>query len=107
MKWRKDAREGIVVAGGNGEGGNLDQLSLPAGLIVDDLGQVYVVDFDHNRVMRWREGKEKGEIVVGGNGEGDQSNQLNGASGLFFDDEENLYVVDDGNDRVQKFEIIL
>ncbi|CAF1474092.1 unnamed protein product [Adineta steineri] len=102
MKWRKDAKEGTIVAGGN-----LNQLSLPAGLIVDDLGQIYVVDFDHNRVMRWREGKEKGEIVVGGNGEGDQSNQLNGASGLFFDEEENLYVVDDGNDRVQKFEIIL
>ncbi|CAF4029967.1 unnamed protein product, partial [Adineta steineri] len=107
MKWIKDAKEGKIVAGGNGQGKNLNQLSDPAGVIVNDLGQIYVADSGNDRIMRWCEGKEEGEIVVGGNGEGIQSNQLYSPRGLSFDDEGNLYVVDRGNHRVQKFEIIL
>ncbi|CAF0933792.1 unnamed protein product [Adineta steineri] len=107
MKWRKDAKEGIVVAGGNGYGGNLSQLLSPQGIIVDDLGQIYVTDGGNHRVMRWCEGKEEGEIVVGGNGGGIQSNQLNDPIGLSFDNEGNLYVADHFNYRIQRFEIIL
>ncbi|CAF1385415.1 unnamed protein product [Adineta steineri] len=107
MKWRKDAEEGRIVAGGNGTGINLNQLYSPEGVIVDDLGQIYVADRENHRIMRWYEGKEEGEIVVGGNGKGNQSNQLNYPRGLSFDDEENLYVSDDYNHRIQKFEIIL
>ncbi|CAF1260802.1 unnamed protein product [Adineta steineri] len=107
MKWRKDAKEGTVVAGGNGKGANLTQLSEPAGVIVDDLGQIYVADWGNNRVMRWCEGKEEGEIVVGGNGQGNQSNQLSFPCGLSFGDEGSLYVTDNRNHRIQKFEIIL
>ncbi|CAF4432559.1 unnamed protein product, partial [Adineta steineri] len=106
MKWRKDAKEGIVVAGGNGKGGNLNQLSSPEGVIVDDLGQIYVADVGNHRVMRWCEREEEDEIVVGGNGEGNQSNQFNQPRDLSFDDEGNLYVVDCRNHRIQKFEII-
>ncbi|CAF1543945.1 unnamed protein product [Adineta steineri] len=107
MKWRKDAKEGAVVAGGNGQGRNLNQLSNPQGLFVDDLGQIYVADSGNHRIMRWCEGKEEGEIIVGGNGPGNQSNQLNCPCGLCFDDEENLYVADFNNHRIQKFEILL
>ncbi|CAF0884335.1 unnamed protein product [Adineta steineri] len=107
MKWKKDAEEGTIVAGGNDYGGNLNQLSYPQGVIVDDLGQIYVADYWNHRVMRWCEGKKEGEIVVGGNGEGSQSNQFNGPRDLSFDDEGNLYVVDYYNNRIQKFEIIL
>ncbi|CAF4189199.1 unnamed protein product, partial [Adineta steineri] len=108
MKWRKDAKEGTVLAGGNGQGRNLNQLSSPQGVIFDDLGQIYVADFENHRIMRWHEGKEEGEIVVGGNSkEGNQSNQLNGPLGISFDDERNLYVADCSNHRIQKFEIIV
>ncbi|CAF4384033.1 unnamed protein product, partial [Adineta steineri] len=74
------------------------------GVIVDDLGQIYVADGGNDRIMRWCEGDEEGEIVVGGNGWGNQSNQLKGPIGLSFDNEENLYVVDSQNHRVQKYE---
>ncbi|CAF1368023.1 unnamed protein product [Adineta steineri] len=107
MKWRKDATEETIVAGGNGEGRNLNQLSYPEGIIVDDLGQIYVIDGGNHRVMRWYQGKEEGEIVVGGNGQGDESNQLNHPTGLSFDNEGNLYVADHFNHRIQKFEIVL
>ncbi|CAF3971263.1 unnamed protein product, partial [Adineta steineri] len=100
-------REGIVVAGGNGQGANLNQLFFLEGVIVDDLGQIYVADLGNHRIMRWCEGKNEGEIVVGGNGEGNQSNQLNSPTGLSFDDEGNLYVANFRNHRIEKFEIIL
>ncbi|CAF1471119.1 unnamed protein product [Adineta ricciae] len=37
-------KEGKLVAGGNGEGNHLNQLKYPNGIIVDDKGQIYVVD---------------------------------------------------------------
>ncbi|CAF1540451.1 unnamed protein product [Adineta steineri] len=107
MKWRKDAKEGIVVAGGNGQGKDLNQLSYPRGVIVDDLGQIYVADWGNHRIMRWCDGEEEGEIVVGGNGKGNQPNQLNNPYGLSFDNDGNLYIVDGWNHRIQKFDIVL
>ncbi|CAF1122436.1 unnamed protein product [Adineta steineri] len=107
VKWRKDAKEGRVVAGGNSQGRNLNQLSYPSGVIVDHFGQIYVADCMNDRVVRWCEGKQEGEIVVGGNGEGNQLNQLKHPCSLSFDDEGNLYVADTGNHRIEKFEIIL
>ncbi|CAF4038567.1 unnamed protein product [Adineta steineri] len=101
-KWRKDAKEGKVVAGGNGEGGNLSQLFKPQGIIVDHLSQIYVADWGNNRVMRWCKEKRTGEIIVGGFGSGNDTNQLNGPMGLCFDSEGNLYVADSGNHRIEK-----
>jgi sugar lactone lactonase YvrE len=105
MKWVKGAKEGIVVAGGQGEGNNLTQLSYPAGVIVDYWGNVYVADSNNHRTMRWSPGSSEGSIVVGGNGQGQQSNQLNNPRGISFDRQGNLYVVNERNHRVQKFDI--
>jgi sugar lactone lactonase YvrE len=105
MKWMKDAKEGIVVAGGNGHGQSLKQLSNPRGVIVDPLGQIYITDSSNHRVMRWCKGATEGTIVAGRYEEGEQFNQLTGPSGLSFDREGNLFVVDGGNDGIQKFEI--
>jgi sugar lactone lactonase YvrE len=76
MKWMKDAKEEIVVAGGNGEGQNLRQLSSPQRVIIDSLGQIYMTDETNHGVMRSCEGKKEGTVVVGGNGLEQQSNQL-------------------------------
>ncbi|CAF1499995.1 unnamed protein product, partial [Adineta steineri] len=94
-----------IVAGGNGFGENLNQLCSPKGIIVDYLGDIYVVDCWNHRVMRWCEGKEEGEVVVGGHGKGSHSNQLNYPIGLSIDDERNLYVVDCFKHRIEKYEI--
>ncbi|CAF1290395.1 unnamed protein product [Adineta ricciae] len=53
MKWRKDAQEGIVVAGRNGCGENLNQLNYPQGIIVDHEGRIYVVDYGNHRIQRF------------------------------------------------------
>ncbi|CAF1323517.1 unnamed protein product [Didymodactylos carnosus] len=46
MKWVEGAKQGIVVAGDQGEGNGLTQLSNPWGVVVDQLGTVYVADHD-------------------------------------------------------------
>jgi DNA-binding beta-propeller fold protein YncE len=93
------------VAGGRGEGNRLTQLSYPWGVVVDQLGTVYVADGWNARIMRWVKGATEGSVIVGGNGVGGQSNQFNVPFGLSFDRHGNLYVVDLGNHRVQKFNI--
>jgi sugar lactone lactonase YvrE len=105
MKWMEGAKEGIVVAGGQGRGNSLRHLSYPYGIVVDQLDTVYVADIGNARIMRWMKGATQGNIIVGGNGRGEQSNQLNWPIGLSFDRHGNLYVVDYGNHRVQKFNI--
>ncbi|CAF3745094.1 unnamed protein product, partial [Rotaria socialis] len=102
----KVATEGIVVAGGQGQGNALTQLSSPNGLFVDTLGTLYVADSHNHRVMRQTQGDTKqGTVIVGGNGKGAGANQFNVPIGLSFDRHGNLYVVDMGNNRVQRFSI--
>ncbi|CAF4490198.1 unnamed protein product, partial [Rotaria magnacalcarata] len=60
MKWVEDAKEGIVVAGGQGHGNALTQLNSPLGLFVDTLGALYVADQGNQRVMRWTQGAKQG-----------------------------------------------
>ncbi|CAF1219931.1 unnamed protein product [Rotaria sp. Silwood1] len=105
MKWEEGAKQGILVAGGQGEGSTLTQLNGSQGFIVDQLGTVYVADHRNYRIMRWPKGATQGSVIVGENGKGTQSNQLNYPAGLSFVRHGNLYVVDYGNDRVQKFNI--
>ncbi|CAF3294872.1 unnamed protein product [Rotaria sp. Silwood2] len=105
MKWVEGAKQGIVVAGGQGEANSLTQLYCPGGVVVDQFGTVYVADGGNDRIMRWPKGVTQGNVIVGGNGQGGQSNKLNGPFGLSFDRHGNLYVVDNGNHRVQKFNL--
>jgi len=80
-------------------------LSYPRGVVVDQLGTVYVAEGGNHRIMYWVKGATQGSAIVGGNGVGGQSKQLNRPFGLSFDRHGNLYVVDRGNHRVQKFNI--
>jgi hypothetical protein len=80
--------EPSAVAGGQGQGGNLTQLSFPCGLFVDYLGAVYVTDSNSHRIIRRSEKSEGIHIIAEGYGPG------------------NLYVVDFYNQRIQKFGII-
>ncbi|CAF1531642.1 unnamed protein product, partial [Rotaria sordida] len=71
------AKQGIVVAGGQGQGNGLTQLSNPYGVVVDQLGTVYVTDMGNNRIMRWPKGATQGSVIVDGNNKGEQLSQLN------------------------------
>ena len=46
-------KNGIVVADGNGQGNQLNQLNFPTCLFVDDKQAVYVSDTYNHRVVKW------------------------------------------------------
>ena len=62
------AKEGVVVAVGQGAGSSLKQLNYPGGIVVDQLGTIYVADQRNYRLVRWLKGAMQGSVVVGGNG---------------------------------------
>ena len=71
----------------------------PAGLAVDNDGNVYFSDEYRNLICVYDpDGQQLGRWGETGSEEG----QLSGPSGLAFDREDNVYVVDSLNDRVQK-----
>ncbi|CAF0986837.1 unnamed protein product [Adineta steineri] len=78
--------EGILVAGGNGEGNQLNQLDDPRFVFVDEDQSVYVSDNSNHRVMKWRKDAKEGRVVAGGNGLGDDLNQLYYPHGVIVDD---------------------
>src|ERR1700744_2078636 len=61
---------GITVAGGNGAGPALNQIDQPSYLYVDTFGNVFVADYNNNRVMKWGPGATTGVVAAGNNGTG-------------------------------------
>jgi len=99
-RWKIGEKNGIIVAGGNGRGDELNQLDYPTYIFVDEDYSVYVSDCNNHRVMKWLKGAKDGIIVAGGRGAGNSLRQLNSPQGLFVDHEHNIYVADCGNDRI-------
>ncbi|CAF1380190.1 unnamed protein product, partial [Adineta steineri] len=95
--------QGIVVAGGNGQGNQLNQLYDPTYLFVDKDQSIYVTDWDNYRVMKWIKDAKEGKIVAGGNGQGKNLNQLSDPAGVIVDDLGQIYVADSGNDRIMRW----
>ena len=55
-KWAPDSSEGVIVAGGNGSGSDLDQLSNPQGIYVDSSKNIYVAEQGNKRISKWSPG---------------------------------------------------
>ena len=94
-------KNGIVVAGGNGQGNQLNQLNCPTDLFVDEEQAVYVCDNNNHRVIKWNKGAKEGIVVAGGEGKGSALTQLSYPRGLFVDTSSTIYVVDAQNDLVK------
>jgi sugar lactone lactonase YvrE len=103
VKWEVNATEGVVVAGGNGNGSQTDQLNIPAGIIVDEQQTIYVVDTENHRIVSISEGTRNGMVIAGGHGPGGAPNQLDHPESLVFNSQGDLYVSDWENFRVQMF----
>lgn len=80
------------MAGGNGEGGALNQLDSPYGVFVDSNDTVFIADYLNHRVVQWNRGASSGIIYAGGEcGEIDQG-QICNPSAMIFDKENTMYV---------------
>ena len=96
-------KSGIVVAGGNARGNQLNQLNCPTYLFVDEEQAVYLSDTYNHRVMKWNKDAKEGIVVAGGQGQGSTLAQLSHPRGLFVDTSGAIYVADARNDRVMRW----
>jgi hypothetical protein len=94
-----------VVAGGNGRGSGLNQVSLPEHIHVDSENNIYISDRENHRVVKWEPGATEGVIVAAGNGNGSALNQLSNPSGIHVDSSGNIFISDFFNHRVVKWEL--
>ncbi|CAF3721638.1 unnamed protein product [Rotaria sordida] len=102
-RYRIGESQGKVVAGGNGSGNRLDQLTSPKYLFVDRDHSVYVSDSFNHRVMKWMEGEKEGIVVAGGQGHGNSLTQLNYPQGVVVDQTGTVYIADDMNHRIMRW----
>jgi len=102
VEWPAGATQGTPVAGGNGEGSNLNQIAEPNAVYVDGQGNVYVSDSYNSWVEKWAPGAIQGIIVAGSsNGEyGGGLDVLNGPRGIVVDASGDIYIADQSNNRV-------
>ena len=97
---------GIVFAGGNGNGVNPNQLSSPTSICVDAQGNLYVADADNYRIQKFPPGSNSstnGITVAGGNGIGTALNQFSDPVSVGVDGGGNIFVCDALNNRVVEF----
>jgi sugar lactone lactonase YvrE len=99
LKWPANQ----TVAGGNGQGEALNQLSNPLDIFVDLNHSVFVLDYSNNRVMKWTVGANEGVIVAGGNRQGNHTNQLDQPTSVIVDHMGTVYVTEIGNHRVVRW----
>ena len=102
-RWRMGDNDGLLVAGGNGQGGRLHELNEPRCIVVDENESIYVSDTGNHRVMKWIRGAKEGIVVAGGNGKGDSLKQLSYPYGICVDQHETVYIADYMNHRIVRW----
>ncbi|CAF0790248.1 unnamed protein product [Adineta steineri] len=99
-KWKQ---HGITVAGGNGPGGQLNQLYNPAGIYIDDSKTILIADRTNHRIVEWKYNAKEGQIIAGRNGQGNGLDQLNSPEDVVVDKEKNAIIIcDAGNYRIMR-----
>lgn len=107
---RDSERLGKVVAGGNGEGTNPNQLRGPVSIVTDQNGTMYIGDF--GRVIRWMKDAQEGQVLIGNDSFLGSVPTINISStfvslpvGINFDKENNLYFADQRTRRIVKMHL--
>lgn len=97
---------GITIAGGNGAGDELNQLSDPISVSIDDDDDqtIYITEAANHRIVGWKCDATTGQIVAGGKGKGDDTDQLDSPSYMIIDKENNSFIISDyKNSRVLRW----
>jgi sugar lactone lactonase YvrE len=102
-RWKVGGTNGVLVAGGNGEGNGLNQLNTPTFVFVDENQSVYVSDLKNHRVMKWMKDAKEGIVVAGSQGQGNGLAQLSDPTGVIIDHLGAVYVCDSYNYRIMRW----
>jgi sugar lactone lactonase YvrE len=97
VKWKSDAKNGQIVAGGNGKGNRPDQLNMPTDIIVDNKNACLIIcDYGNRRVVQWpcRNGTSGQTIISDVD-----------CYGLGMDNEGHLYISDCKKHEVRRWRI--
>jgi tripartite motif-containing protein 71 len=81
--------------------GQFGQYNSPNSIAVDSHGNVYVTDYDNNRVQKF---DTNGNFITKWGSEGSKDGQFLNPQGIAVDSHGNVYVTDVSNNRVQKFD---
>jgi uncharacterized protein (TIGR03437 family) len=102
------AGNGTAGFGGDGGAASGAELNGPTALAIDRGGNVYVADFNNNRVRKFTPGGNittvagNGISGYGGDGGAATSALLNGPAGVAVDSSGNLYIADLDNSRIRE-----
>ena len=89
----------VAIAAGNGNAGfDAYMLKSPAGLFVDFQLNLYVNDYDNNRIQRFRANELNGTTIVGNRSF--ETVVLNGPTDVILDSNGYLFITDSRNNRV-------
>ncbi|CAF1224557.1 unnamed protein product, partial [Didymodactylos carnosus] len=80
------------------------QVSAPYDVAIDSNQNIYVADYNNQRVQQWQSGQKNGSTIAGVTGQGGNGfNQFNRPTSVFVDTNGNLYVADRDNYRIQRW----
>ncbi|CAF3837490.1 unnamed protein product [Rotaria magnacalcarata] len=100
-RWKQS---GFTVAGGNGQGDGINQLSNPLGCYVDDGQTVYVGDQYNHRIVECKSGKTSSQVVADGNAHGREARKLSYPYDVIVDKERDSVIIsDNSNQRVVRW----
>ncbi|CAF0737105.1 unnamed protein product [Adineta steineri] len=102
-RWKIGDTNGIIVAGGNGQGNHLNQLNGSTYIFVDEDHSIYISDTQNHRIVKWTKNAKDGIVIAGGHGPGKNLTQLNHPSGLLVDQSGSVYVSDCYNQRIMRW----
>jgi hypothetical protein len=98
------SQHGITVAGGHGEGNDLQQLHHPCGLVVGDDDTVFIADSENHRIVTWKKDDNTGHVVAGGQRGGSGLHQFDRPTDVLIDKEtKSLIICDRDNRRVVRW----
>ncbi|CAF3941894.1 unnamed protein product [Rotaria sp. Silwood1] len=89
-----------VVAGGNGEGNQTNQLAYPYDFFIKNDKSLLIADGGNNRIVEWIIGEKQGIVRAGGHGAGHHFDQFYQPMSVVADQSDTLYIADYDSDRI-------
>ena len=108
MRYIEGSNTGVLVAGGNGTGNNINQLNHPMGIYFESLSNSLIIANTYaNNIVRWRIGDSNWTLFAGNlnASSGNLPPSLSNPFAFTIDPIGNMYVADSSNHRIQFFSL--